>query len=113
MTVPGRCLAPGGSLHSSLARTGSSTSYRAATFSYYIGRGTPHRRHITVDGKRRTITSYSATLVATHAGSVALGLGHLGPGSHTLKLAILLRAIAAHHKPKTRTLTLRLSFDVC
>ncbi|HTX10401.1 MAG TPA: hypothetical protein VME22_17390 [Solirubrobacteraceae bacterium] len=113
LAAPGTCLAPGSSLHASLARTGSSKSYRAVKFTYYIDRGTPHRRLITVNGKRKTITSYSAALVTTHAGTVTLPLGHLTPGAHTVKLVILLRAVAAHHRPKMRTLTVRLSFAIC
>jgi Glycine rich protein len=110
---PGTCLAPGGTLRASLARGGSSKSYRPQNYSYYIDRGTAHRKHLIVNGKRRTVTVYGPTLVTSSAGPVSLSINKLKPGTHTLKLVILLRAVSAHHKPKTRTLTLRLSFVVC
>jgi hypothetical protein len=113
LTAPGECIAPGGSLHGSLAKSGSSRSYHAVTFSYYVDRGTAHRKHAAVNGRRRTITVYAPTLVTTHAGSVKIPMRHLSAGSHTLKLVILLRAAASHHKPRTRTLTVRLSFVIC
>ena len=47
------------------------------------------------------------------SGSVKIPLGHLSAGSHTLKLVILVWAAASHHKPRTRTLTVRLSFVIC
>jgi hypothetical protein len=113
LTAPGTCAAPGSTLRANLASTGTSKSYRAVRYSYYLDRGTPHRKHVTVRGKRRTVTVYGPNLVTSHAGPVTLNVGHLSPGTHTLKLVILLRAVTRHHKPQTKTVVVSLHFTVC
>jgi hypothetical protein len=113
LSLPTSCLAPGAGLPVSLAKSGSSKTYRPGSYSYYIDRGRPHRVHVTVHGKRTTKTVYLPTLVTRRAGSVTLPTGHLSPGAHTVRLVTLLRAIARSHRPKTKTVTVSLTFTVC
>jgi hypothetical protein len=113
LSAPAMCLAPGANLRAVLVKGGSSKTYRAVSYSYYVDRGTANRKRVTVNGKRKTITVYAPTLATTRGGAVTLALKHVSAGTHKLRLVVLLRAVSAHRKPKTQTVTVSLMFTVC
>ncbi len=80
---------------------------------FYVGRGAPRHREVTVHGKRKTDTYYVPNLTSVHAGSVALTVGRLGAGTQTGKVMLLVRSTPRHGQSKTKALTLTVPFTVC
>lgn len=103
LTVPGRCVSPGGSLPLAVTKMGSTKRFRVASYSFFIDTGKPGRKP-------------RARLVAIRAGRHAVALHGIRAGEHKLTLAVLLRSTA---KPKqgqpltTKSLRLTLRFAVC
>jgi hypothetical protein len=79
------------------------------SYSLFISRGRARFKHVTVNGKRKTVIVYVANLVSHRAGRQLLSVNGVGAGIHKLRLVILLRSA----EQKTKTLTLTIEFTVC
>lgn len=105
--LPATCVAPSAGLHVTLSQRGSSRRYHAARFSFYIGRGKPHRKRV---GKHE-LTVYGPNVQTTHAGPSKISLSGVRSGTQQLRLIIHLSG--SHVTPATKTLTITSSFSVC
>ncbi len=107
---PAGAIAKGVALSIALSKKGSNKTYKVVSYSYFLGRGIRHHKHVTAHGKHKLITVYEPNLVSARLGKHKLSTKGLSTGAHKLKVVILLRAIHHGHKPKSKTLTLTFPF---
>jgi hypothetical protein len=107
---PADSIAKGSTLSVKLSKKGSSKTYKAVSYRYFLDRGVRHHKRVTAHGKRKTI--YKPNLVTSKLGRHNLSTKGLSAGAHKLKVIILLRAVHHGHKPKTKTLTLTFPFHL-
>ena len=112
LSAPSACVSPGGKLQVTLATRGASQRYRAVSYGYYVGAGVAVRKHVIRHGRHRVIVVNIPNLSVHGPGAATVPLGTAGAGAHTLRLVIGLRA-TGHRKPRTKTVTVPISFTVC